>query len=409
MRYHLLAPLLVALPGTAFAGPLTYDAALRQAQSAAPSIKARVLGVDAARSARAGAGSLPDPTLALGFDSFPVSGPLAFAPDRDDFSMARIGVSQAFPNLAKRHAEQHRADTNIRAAEADGAVETRNVEISTALAWINLAYAQRRLAALDGLRARLESIVGTTREAVTSGNARPAQTLTGQQAIAGLQDRRAELVAQVARARAMLSRWTGEDDPEISGSIPDFAVNGATLKAGLEENPAIRMIDAKGAQAEADVRLAQANRRPDFGVNVGYQHRDPRFGDYVSAGVTISLPTFTRKHQSADISSAQAQAGQVAADREAMLRALEADLQADLADHQMHHEQWARARDTLQPLAEERVKLETASYGAGRAKLVDVADAYTALVDATLNTLDREALVAADGARLTLTYRSTDQ
>ncbi|WP_439847328.1 hypothetical protein, partial [Enterococcus faecium] len=82
---------------------------------------------------------------------------------------------------------------------------------------------------------------------------------------------------------------------------------------------------------------------------------------------------------------------------------------ADLADHQMHHEQWARARDTLQPLAEERVKLETASYGAGRAKLVDVADAYTALVDATLNPLDREALVAADGARLTLTYRSTDQ
>jgi outer membrane protein TolC len=176
MRYHLLAPLLVALPGTAFAGPLTYDAALRQAQSAAPSIKARVLGVDAARSARAGAGSLPDPTLALGFDSFPVSGPLAFAPDRDDFSMARIGVSQTFPNLAKRHAEQHRADTNIRAAEADGAVEARNVAIATALAWINLAYAERRLTTLDGLRVRLESIVGTTREAVTSGNARPAQT-----------------------------------------------------------------------------------------------------------------------------------------------------------------------------------------------------------------------------------------
>ena len=85
---------------------------------------------------------------------------------------------------------------------------------------------------------------------------------------------------------------------------------------------------------------------------------------------------------------------------------LAADLDADIADHVMHHEQWMRAQGTLQPLAEQRVKLETASYGAGRASLVDIADAYAALADATLNTLDRKALVPADGARLTLTYRS---
>jgi hypothetical protein len=75
----------------------------------------------------------------------------------------------------------------------------------------------------------------------------------------------------------------------------------------------------------------------------------------------------------------------------------------------MHHEQWMRARDTLQPLAEQRVKLETASYAAGRASLTDMVDAYSALADARLTTLDREALVAADGARLTLTYRSDDR
>jgi hypothetical protein len=99
----------------------------------------------------------------------------------------------------------------------------------------------------------------------------------------------------------------------------------------------------------------------------------------------------------------------VLAQREAARRALVADLDADLADHVMHHEQWMRARDTLQPLADQRVKLETASYAAGRTSLVDVADAYAALADATLTTLDREAIAAADGARLTLTYRSDDQ
>jgi len=409
MRFLLLAPLLAALPGAAVAGPLTFDGALRQARATAPSLKARALGTDAARSARGAAGALPDPTLAVGVDSFPISGPLALRPGRDDFTMARIGISQELPNLAKRHAQQARADTDIAAAEADGVVEARNIEVGTALAWIDLAYTERRLAALDDLLARLESVVGTARSAVSSGNARPAQTLAGRQAVAALQDRRAELVSQVARAKAILARWTGESDAEVVGPVPDFAVNATALEADLDAHPSIRLIDAQGARADADVRLAEASRRPDFGLNLAYQRRDPRFGDYVSAGVTISLPAFTRRRQSADIGAAQAQAGRVAAEREAARRALRAGLESDLADHVMHHEQWMRARDTLQPLAEQRVTLETASYGAGRASLIDVADAYAALADATLTTLDREAMVASDGARLSLTYRSADK
>ncbi|GGA58937.1 TolC family protein [Sphingomonas psychrolutea] len=409
MRLFLCLPLLAAIPGVAFAGPLTFEAALKRARQEAPSLKAKALGADAARSARGAAGALPDPTLGVSVESFPISGPLAFEPQRDDFTMARVGVSQDIPNLAKRHAQQARADSDIAAAEADTVVEARTVEVGTALAWINLAYAERRLAALDDVLSRLERVVGTTTSAVASGNARPAQTLAGQQAVAMLQDRRSELVSNVARARATLTRWTGDPVPEIAGPIPDFAVDATALRAGLDRQPTIRMIDAQSGQADADVRMADAGRRSDFGVNLAYQRRDPRFGDYVSAGATVSLPFFTRNRQNAQVAEAQANAGRVMAQREAARRALAADLDADLADHVMHHEQWMRARDTLLPLADQRVKLETASYGAGRASLVDIADAYATLADATLTTLDREALVAADGARLTLTYRSADQ
>lgn len=409
MRWYLCLPLIAAMPPAAFAGPLTFEAALRKAETEAPSIHAKSLGVEAARSARGAAGALPDPTLGASVESFPISGPLAFEPQRDDFTMARVGVSQDIPNLAKRHAQQARAESDIKAAEADTAVEARSVEVGTALAWINLAYAQRRVAALDDLLSALERVVGTTQGAVASGGIRPAQTLAGQQAIAALADRRSELVANEARARAMLTRWTGDPTPEIAGTVPDFEITPSALRAGLDRHPAIRMIDAQAGQADADVRLADAGRRSDFGVNLAYQRRDPRFGDYVSAGVTVSLPFFTRHRQNASIAAAQATAGKVIAEREAARRALEADLDADLADHLMHHEQWLRARDTLQPLAQQRVKLETASYAAGRASLVDIADAYAALADTTLTTLDREALVATDGARLTLTYRSDER
>lgn len=126
----------------------------------------------------------------------------------------------------------------------------------------------------------------------------------------------------------------------------------------------------------------------------------------VSAGVTISLPFVRRNRQNALIAARQAEAGKVGAEREAARRALTANLDAGLADHAMHHEQWMRSRETLEPLANERVDLETASYAAGRASLVDVVDAHIALVDAALTTLDREALVEIDAVKLNLTFRS---
>ena len=394
----------VSIP--AIAGPLTFDAALQKAAAEAPSIKAKSLSADSSRSARGAAGQLPDPKLALGVDSFPVSGPLAFEPQRDNFTWARIGVSQDIPNAAKRHAQQARADTDIATADAETLAEARTVEVETAVAWITLAYAERRLAALDAVRGKLDRLVRTSPSAVSAGSARPAQTLAGRQGLAALDDRRDELVSAVARARADLSRWTGDSTPTVAGPVPDFMVAPAQLRSALDRNPMLAAIAARVGQADADVRLAQADRRPDFGVDVSYQRRDPRFGDYVSAGVTIGLPLFKSHRQDPLIAARAADAAKRRAEQEDTARQLAAGLDAGLADHVMHHAQWMRSKETLEPLSRERVDLETASYAGGRAGLLDVVDAHSALANAALETLDREALVAIDGARLTLTYRS---
>jgi len=409
MRYSLLLLACTAMPSIALAGPLTFEAALAKAQASAPSVKAKALGADATRASRIAAGQLPDPKLALGIDSFPISGPLAFQPSRDNFTWARIGVSQDIPNLAKRRAQRGRADADIAVADAGTLVESRVVEVQTAIAWINLAYAERRLAAVDDVLARLGRIVRTSPSAVASGSARPAQTLAGRAALARLQDRRDELVSAVARAKADLTRWTGEADPEIAGSVPGMTVDAVRLRASLGQHPSLVLLAAQATRADADLRLAQADRRPDLGVDLSYQRRDPRFGDYVSAGVTIGLPLFKKRRQDPLISARTADAASARADSDAALRALTADLDAGLADHVMHHDQWMRARDVLQPLAQERVTLEMASYAAGRASLVDLVDAHSALADAILETLDREATVVADGVRLNLLYGSANR
>lgn len=404
MRILLLAPLLAALPAVAKADPLTFDEALTRASREAPSLRARALDVEARRSTAVSAGQLPDPKLGVGIDNFPVSGPPAFTFGGDDMTMTRIGISQELPNGTKRRARSGRAQADVGVAEADQAAEARRVRIATALAWIDLAYAERRLAAIDGILSDLGRLVSTAPSAVASGSARPAQALEGRQAIANLEDRRSELVAEVARARAALVRWTDDPDPKIAGAVPDFAVDPASLRAAIEHHPDLTAAAARIRTVEADIAVARAEKRPDWGFDVAYQKRGNSYGDMVSAGVTISLPLFTSRRQNPIIDASIAGEGAALAQREEARRALRADLEAGLADHVMHHEQWMRAQGTLLPLARKRTDLEIASYSAGRASLTEVTAAQTMFAEAALQALDREAAVARDAARLVLTY-----
>lgn len=392
------------LAGSAHAAPLTYAAALQAAAHTSPTLQARDLQVDSARAASRAAGALPDPKLTAGIDNFPISGPPAGRFNGDSMTMARVGIMQDMPNGAKRSAARARAQTDIEVAGATRRLTVREVRTATALAWINLYYAERRLVAVAEVLTRLEPLWSAAPSAVASGTARPAQPLEADQMRADLEDRSSEVAASVGRARAELSRWTGDAYPEVAGSPPSFEVDGPALRAALDANPRLAEQTAMADQAQADVRLAQADKHSDWSWEVAYQRRDPIFGDMVSAGVTLSLPLFGARRQDPIIAAKVAAAGQARAEREVARRDLIAQLDANLADHVMHHEQWGRSQSILLPLAQKRADLETASYGAGRAGLSEVLQAFTTLANTKLTLLDREAAVVTDAASLVLTF-----
>lgn len=404
MRPALVMAALALTAGSAQAAPMTYDAALRLADQTAPSLQAKASDIRAARSSAIAAGRLPDPKVAVGVEGFPVSGPNAFRPDREDFSDVRLGVIQEVPSGAKRQAARDRAAADIGAAEAGGQVEARTVRLNTALAWIDLYYAERRLAALDEIKQALNALRTAASAQLASGAARPAQTLEADQLTATLGDRRADLVAAVGKARAALAQWTGDAQAEVSGDPPSFDIDPTKLRAGLAELPALKAYDAMGRQADADISAAKADKHPDWSWELGYQHRDPRFGDMVMLQATVSLPLFASTRQDPMIAARAETARRVRNEREATRRALAAALDADLADHNMHHDRLYRAQETLVPLAQKRADLEKASYAAGSASLADVLGAAVSLADARVDTLDREADVVRDGVRITLTY-----
>lgn len=407
MSPHRWAPALVvgaALASPAQAGPLTYAAALQRAVSTAPGIEASRLGVEAARASVGPAGALPDPKLGLSIENFPVTGPEAGRLGVDNMTMQRVGVTQDVPNAGRRRAATASARAAVSQADAKRLAEVRKVKVAAALAWIDLAYAERRLAAMDQVLARLAPLWKAQPSAVASGRERPGQALAPVQAQARLEDQKSDLAAAVGRARAELTRWTGEAAPEAVGEAPHYVIDAAALHAAIADNPTLRVSRSTVQHANAEVDAARAAKRPDWSWDVAYERRDPRFGDMVSAGVTVSLPIFAGSRQDPLIAARRAEASRAEAERIDAERALTAQLDGDLAEHVAHHEQWDRTLSLVLPAAQKRADLETASYAAGTASLADVLDAVTALADARLTALEREAMVMRDGARIELTY-----
>ncbi|MHB8529832.1 MAG: TolC family protein [Caulobacteraceae bacterium] len=404
----LLAAMMLA--GAAGAAPLTYQAALANALATAPGLEAKGVDVRAARSAAVAAGRLPDPKLSVSATDFPISGPLAGRPDRDNFSMLTVGVSQDVPNAAKRRAGKARARAEISQAGAARLLEARKVAIAAGVAWIDLYYAEKRLAALDQVDQALVPLRASAPAQLASGSERPSQTVEPAQLTAALADRRADLVAAVAKARAELGRWVeGGQTAEPAGEPPGDTIDPVALRANLDDLPQLRVDAADIEAAEANAQAAQADKRSDWAYGLDYSHRDPRFGDYLSAKVTVSLPIFAASRQDPVIAARLAAVNSAILQRRQSRRDLAAALESDLADHVMHHERLMRAREALVPLAVRRAHLEAASYAGGNASLSDVLSTFLALAEAKVDLVDREAEVARDGVRILLTYGSEPQ
>lgn len=390
------------------ADPRTFDDTLARAASDAPRLRARALGVDAARAAAPAAGRLPDPRLSVGLDGYPVNGPFAGQFD-EDFTMLRIGVEQEVPSRARRRAERDIAEAAIGVAGAEESVARREVRVAAGLAWIDLFYAERRFAALDELLATLQPLWDAAPAGVAAGAYRPANALGPVQLKADLDDRRSSLAADIEKARAELARWTGDADPETVGPPPQDDLDLVALRSGIAQLPTVRAYGAAARRAEAEVDLARAGRRPDWSFQASYARRDERFGDLFSVGASVRLPIFPGRRQDPVIAARAADALRVSAEREDAERVLTASLRSALAEYVTAHDQWIRSRDVVLPSVLQRSDLETASYAAGRAGIVEVLEAFTAVANARLEALDREAAVKRQVVEITLTYGNDDR
>ncbi len=390
---------------TAFAEPLSFDAALALAVREAPTLRAESAQVDAARQAAIPAGELPDPKLTLGLDNVPIEGADRFSLSSEPMTMQRIGVMQEFPNTSKRGARVEVARGRIALSEAQTRITRLTVLRETAVAWIARDTVEHQLALVDALDDENRLFDAAVRARIAGGKGSAMDAVAARQEAALIDARRDQLIAQRQQSIAALERWVGpRADAPLEGTVPDWPVVHDALAHALPEHPELAIFDPKAQVLDAEVAEVRADKKPDWALELAYQKRGAQFGDMATVQVSFDLPVFAVTRQDPKIAAKLAEREGLNAERETVMREHAAILEADFAEYQRLDKAVKRQREVLLPLAGEKVDLALAEWRGGKGELVNLVMARRERVDAELMAIALEGERKKMAARLHYAY-----
>ncbi len=405
------ALLALALAAGALAAPpeLTLAEAQRLALQRSRQLAGADLAADAARQLAVAAGQLPDPVLKAGIDNLPVSGADRFSTGADFMTMRRLGVAQELTGANKR-----RLRASVYTLEADRSVAAKAVaaaaiERDTALAWLDYYFACQSAELIAEQEVQAGNVVEAAAGAYRAGRGSQADWLAARAALVTVQDHASENARLVRNAATMLTRWTGiATAPALAAppAMDAIELDSATLQSQLAHHPDIAVLERQEQIAQAAVTLAEADRKPDWSVELAFQQRGPAYSNMVSLGLSLPLQWDRKDRQDRTLAARVSQAGQARAEREEMLRAHVADTEALIAEWQNGRERVARYEHELLPLAHERSAAAAAAYRGGKASLAELLAARSGELDVRLQTLRLQTDTARLWARLNFLFPS---
>ncbi|MFZ6876119.1 TolC family protein [Undibacterium sp. Di27W] len=378
---------------------LTLGSAQQLAVIRSRQLIAQDMAVTASREMAVAAGQLPDPILKAGIDNLPVSGPDRGSLTSDFMTMRRIGVMQELTRNDKRQLRAERYDRLAEKSLAEKSSAIAAIQRDTAVAWLDRYYAERMAAVVteQSIQAQLE--IEAAESNYRAGRGNQADIFAARSALSMVDDRQSEVLRKVRTAKTMLSRWTGSD-PELplagEPSIEKIRLDLSVLDKSLAHHPQIAVLTRQTEIAETDARLAEANKKPDWSVEVAFQQRGSAYSNMVSVGISLPFQWDQKNRQDRELSSKLAMVEQAKAERDETLRAHVAETKAMIEEWQSDLERSARYERELIPLAKERTQAILGAYRGGKSSLGDLLAARRNETDVRLQALQLQA----DTARL---------
>lgn len=391
--------------GYALAQPLTLHEAQQIAISRSQLLVAHDAATQAAREMAIAAGQLPDPVLRAGIDNVPLSGAERFSLTRDFMTMRRIGVMQELTRADKRQLRAERAHRDGERIAAERVATLSEVQRETALAWIERGYTDEMLSLLRAQIDEAQLQVQGAELAFRSGRGAQADVFEARAATVDLEDRLRHTERQRQSANLALARWVGPEHVARAAATPlsgrpDAAFEPALSAEYWRQSPRLGLLESQASAARTELRLAQANTRADWSVELMYSQRGSRYSDMVSVGVSVPLQVDRANRQDREVAAKLAMVVEAEARLEDARRAEQAVV-GQLAN------EWTNGRlrlerltNDLLPQARNRAEAALVAYRAGRGELSTVLGARRGELDARMRILALEADVSRVWAQL---------
>jgi len=380
MFYPLVCAAVVAaavVPLEAHGASLSLESALNLAVQRSETARAARAGqLSAAETARA-AGRLPDPTLNVGIENLPVTGPDRLSTTADSMTMKRIGISQEWLSSGKRAA---------RSAAAEATVQRESIQVQTALAQTRL---QTALAYVDAFYAS-EALKLTTlmehhaHEELEAARGRLASSTSGSQEVLALtaargtaDDESAQVRQEQSAALVTLQRWTGVRSEEL---VPPPDLRPPTEEEYVAAHPSVLALSREIEVARRQADVTASERHPNLSWGVSYGQRTG-YSDMVSFGVSIPIPLSPSERQDRDTAAKLALADKAEAELAEATRVASAEYRALASDSERLEERIERYRLAVLTPARQRIAAATAAYASNQSSLVTLFEARHAEVD----------------------------
>ena len=371
------------LTGVSYSQTLSLQTALQRALAANPRLTAAERDVGIASGQRIQAGALINPEVSYEQDNSLGSG--AYRGTRS--AESTLQISQLFELFGKREARMAVGQAGVDTAEIQRKAIRLEVLSETAVAYLSVLGAQRRIQILDEQVAQIDRITPLLQRRVEAGASSQAETGRAEVASSLVKADRERVRSLLASARRELAVLMGDTAPKFSavsgrldatGRPPSF---GAVV-AAIDANPQLVRWTAVYAQRNAELLQARLRPYPDLRVGAGWRHYNETADNAVRLSISAAIPVFDQNQ--GNILSAQESLAKTRAEREANRNALIVIAGRAYDSLQGALRELAILRETAIPKSRQASDAILEGYGQGRFSLLEVLDAQASVAQARL-------------------------
>jgi cobalt-zinc-cadmium efflux system outer membrane protein len=314
-----------------------------------------------------------------------------------------LGVSQQFETGGQRRARIAGAEAAVDRQRAQADDAQRGAVLEALTAFLDAIAAQERLRLTEESETVSRELLNVTERRYTLGDIAAIDLnlarIDAARSSAALRGARVDFTDAIGRLRMLLRLPSGP--LEVRGTLDLPAPAGLdVLRSAVLERADFVTLRAEAREAEAQIQLGRALRRPDLGLRVGYEREET--DDIVLGGLTIALPAFQRGQGT--MAAGAARAARARLQLETVQQAAIADMETAYAVYQQHATLAGTLEAEAAPGLDDNQNLARRSYEAGELSLIEFLLIRRDALETRMTIVDRR--LDAARSRLAIDYLS---